>query len=95
MAQIAESLQSKSNYLIKKNTSSSSTNDDSLAINSHPIKFLLYSGHDTNLYNILSIMGIFNRACIMQEFYEDRDIEGCYRYIPFASDLIFELKYDS
>ena len=89
MAQIAESLHSKSSYLLKKH------NDPKNTLNSHPIKFVLYSGHDTNLYNILSIMGIFNRACIMQEFYEDRDIEGCYRYIPYASDLIFELKYDS
>jgi len=59
-----------------------------------PEKFYLLAGDQDNLRNILVLMGLINSECVSKGFYNNIDIEGCIQDIPFASNLILDLRKD-
>jgi len=62
-------------------------------------KLALYSGHDINLYVILSAFGIITEDCLLANYQgevqgKDRPYPNC-KYPKFASNLIFEFYNDT
>ena len=55
------------------------------------LKWLMLSAHDTNLINVLPILGLTNSQCLEQRFRGKPEHDNCEPYPLFASNLIVEL----
>ena len=87
MLEILEYLKSKEESLLK--------NDNSM-----PLKFKIYSGHDSIMLPILAILGAWDEKCILNDFEYDLDISKkenkrtCCHFPNFGSILNFEFYFD-
>lgn len=58
-------------------------------------RFVLYSGHRSNIEGVLKILGIFDRECIIKELIDDKDDENCLTVDGYLDNLIFETWLDT
>ena len=73
--------------------------EDSLLKNdgSMPLKFKIYSGHDSIMLPILAILGAWDESCILNDFeygIVDKDKRTCCHFPNFGSILNFEFYFD-
>ena len=63
----------------------------STATTNNPLKFQVYSGHDSTIAPILAQLGIVDLDCFLKDLKEVKFSETCTNFPEVASNLIFEL----
>ena|SRR3990167_6386121 len=56
-----------------------------------PLKFQLYSGHDSTIAPILSLLGLLDVNCFVEDLKQAKHSDACKNFPDVASNLVFEL----
>jgi len=96
---IIDYMKNKHEYLVRKysqpkQNEAEKIDVDNILFYQSPENYILYSGFDTTIMSVLSLIGLFDPKCIADEFIQNKDIEGCLDSIPYSSNVLLELDYD-